>query len=76
MKTFEIVPIKSTLRQLETLICQVEDLNNVIIVHVPDDTDEHALAVFKTKLIATIPDKTLIILPQSIQFCELKEIKI
>jgi len=76
MKTFEIVPIKSTLRQLETLICQVEDLNNVIIVHVPDDTDAHTLAVFKAKLSATMPDKTLIILPQSIQFCELKEIKI
>lgn len=74
MKKYAILPLESESQKFEAVTFQVEKLEDVIIVHVPDNTDPQDVVLFRDKLVVAMPDKTVIIVPESVKFCRVKEV--
>lgn len=74
MKTYAILPLESEALKFEAVTFQAENLNNVLIVHIPDDSEPDEVSDFRDKLMLAIPDKTIIVIPASVQFCRIKEV--
>ncbi len=74
MKTYAILPLESEALKFPGLTFEAENLDNVVIVHVPDDSDPDEVTDFRDKLMLAIPDKTIIVVPMSVKFCRIKEV--
>lgn len=74
MKTYAILPIESESLKFEAGTFEAENLDNVIIVHIPDDSEPEDVREFRDKLMVAMPEKTIIIVPASVKFCRIKEV--
>ena len=74
MKKYAILPLESQTKEFEGISFQTESLADVLIVHIPDNTDPLDVGLFRDKLIVAMPDKTVIVVPESVKFCRIKEI--
>lgn len=74
MKTYAILPMESEALKFQAYTFEAENLDNVVIVHVPDDSSVDEQVAFRDALLVAIPDKTVIVVPQSVKFCRIKEV--
>lgn len=74
MKTYAILPLESETKKFEAMTFQAENLDDVIIVHLPDDTDPEDAGLLRDKLMVAMADKTVIVVPESVKFCRIKEV--
>ena len=74
MKTFAILPIESEALKFDSFTFQAENLDDVLIVHVPDDSSPDEVEEFRDKLLVAITGKTIIVVPAAVQFCRIKEV--
>lgn len=74
MKTYAILPLESEAVKFSGMTFPAENLDNVVIVHVPDDTPVAEQIEFRDALVVAIPDKTVILVPASVKFCRIREV--
>ena len=74
MKTYAILPLEAETKKFCGMTFQTESLDNVVIVHVPDDSSPAEVEDFRDKLMLAIPDRTVIVVPESVKFCRVKEV--
>jgi len=74
VKTYSILPLKSEALKFSGFTFQSENLDNVLVVHIPNDSNPDEVVDFRDKLLIAFPDKTVIVVPKSVKFCRIQEV--
>lgn len=73
-KQYAILPIESQSFDFEGTTFMSQNVEDILIVQVPENSDKGDLGLMREKLQVAFPDRTIIIIPDSVKFCRIKEV--
>ena len=73
-KQYALVPIESQELKFDGLTFMSQNLEDVLVVKVPENSIKDEVLLLRDKLVIAFPDRTIVVLPDSVEFCKVKEV--